>query len=161
MGVRDKPRPLPDAAPPGARARRNRERAVTRASRCRGRFCRPEPHDAALQADLWIDADPVEGPHSRLVDRTSRDQWPPPIKSRIEPQPVLSPRSWVCANSWTAAKGLLVPSKTEILAEPMLDKRFMYMAWTCHGRRGGRRRSNPQLQPSEGDGPFFVFRRAR
>jgi hypothetical protein len=40
----------------------------------------------------------------------------------------------VSANSWTAAKGPLVPSETEILAEPMLDKRFMYMTWTCHGR---------------------------
>ncbi|TMK75789.1 MAG: AraC family transcriptional regulator [Actinobacteria bacterium] len=47
----------------------------------------------SLQADLRPDADLVEGPHRRLIDRTSRYQWPHPKKSRIEPQPLLSPRS--------------------------------------------------------------------
>ena len=74
MGVRDEPRPLPDAAPAGARASRDRERADTRPSRCRGGFRRPEPHVATVQADLWTDADPVAGAHRSIVDRTSRDQ---------------------------------------------------------------------------------------
>src|SRR5512142_2561557 len=88
MGVRDEPRPLPDAAPPAARASRDRERAIARASRSRGRFRRPEPYDTPVQADLRTDAHPVEGPDCRLIDRTSRDQRPAPTKSRIELQPL-------------------------------------------------------------------------
>src|SRR5262249_3132659 len=65
IGVRHEPRPVPDAAPPGAGARRDRERAVTGAGRGRDRVRRPEPHDAAVQAHLRYDAGALDGPHGR------------------------------------------------------------------------------------------------
>jgi len=67
MGVRDEPRPIPDAAPPGAGTGRDRERPITRASRRRGRLRRPKPHDAPVQANLRPDARPLDGSHSRLL----------------------------------------------------------------------------------------------
>src|SRR5262249_14750383 len=44
-------------------------RAVTRASRRRGRLRGPEPHDSPVQANLWPDARPLDVPHSRLLAR--------------------------------------------------------------------------------------------
>ncbi len=44
-------------------------------------------------------------------------------------------------------------------ANPMLDDRLrrgVDASWTSHGRGDGRRVSNPQVQPWEGDGLFLV-----
>jgi hypothetical protein len=54
---------------------------------------------------------------------------------------------------------LIEPFRCRNIIAP--DARGMHVSWTSDGRSRGRRGSNPQLQPSEGDGPFFVFRRAR
>jgi hypothetical protein len=55
----------------------------------------------------------------------------------------------------------LLENRAAAALSPHLDERLMHGAWTSHGRLmngGGRRGSNPQLQPWEGAGPFLNSR---
>jgi len=64
-------------------------------------------------------------------------------------------------NYLAAVPRALIRPATTSNAEPMIDDRLsrgVDASWTSDGRGGGRRGSNPQLQPWEGAVPFLNSR---